>query len=363
MLAPKVPEIPRSKFTRVCSSVGSCLKAAALEAEDDFADWQHRHLKNATPHWKAIWAGSAAVLLWLTGLYLAFFSAPIDFPAGTIVRIRKGSTVSSVATGLYENRLIKYPTIFKILARLGGGDKVVAGDYKFERSAGVINVYERLARGVYGIDPTRVTIYEGHSVREVAELLDKSLPTFEREKFIEAANGLEGRLFPDTYLIRPMDDEQDIVRMMSANFDQKLLPLESQIGRSGHSRDEIITMASIIELEARTAESRRIISGILWNRIRKGMKLQVDVVFPYIMGKYSLQLTQKDLQFDSPYNTYRYKGLPPGAIGSPGLDSILAALEPTKTDDLYYLSDRSGNMYYAKTYKQHMDNRSKHLGS
>jgi UPF0755 protein len=93
------------------------------------------------------------------------------------------------------------------------------------------------------------------------------------------------------------------------------------------------------------------------------MKLQVDAVFPFIMKKYSLQLTMKDLSFDSPYNTYKYKGLPPGPVASPGIDSIKAAIDPVKTSFLYYLSDRRGKMYYAETYQSHMTNRRKYIGN
>lgn len=303
-----------------------------------------------------------AISLWLGGMYEVFLSAPIGFPAGTVVRVRKGSTVAQVADDLSARHLIKYPVLFKLFSRLGGDEKVVAGDYRFARRAGVINIYERLVRGAYGIDPVKVMIAEGHSAREIAVLLDKSLPTFDREVFLASAEKVEGYLFPDTYFIKPMDDENDIVNLMVNNFNQQMITLESAIGKSGHSRDEIITMASIIELEARTPEARQMVSGILWLRLKQGMKLQVDAVFPYIMNKYSLQLTQKDLQFDSPYNTYRYKGLPPGPVANPGLNAIRAALEPAKTKYLYYLSDRSGEMHYALTYKEHMKNRAKYIG-
>lgn len=134
------------------------------------------------------------------------------------------------------------------------------------------------------------------------------------------------------------------------------------VEKSGRTLNEIITMASLIEEEANTKESRRIISGILWQRIKQGMRLQVDAVFPYIMNKFSLQLTKEDLMDDSPYNTYRYAGLPPGPISNPGWDSIYAAIYPAKTSYLYYLSDREGNMYYAKTFEEHKANKAKYLG-
>ena len=112
-------------------------------------------------------------------------------------------------------------------------------------------------------------------------------------------------------------------------------------------------MASLLEKEARTTESRRIIAGILWKRLEIGMLLQVDAVFGYIINKGSLQLTLEDLSIDSPYNTYRYKGLPIGPIANPGLDSLQAATMPILTDYLFYLSDKEGTMHYSETFEEH----------
>ena len=120
-------------------------------------------------------------------------------------------------------------------------------------------------------------------------------------------------------------------------------------------------MASIIEKEVITHEDMKTVSGVLWKRIAIGMPLQVDAVFPYIMGKNTFELTREDLQFDSPYNTYKYKGLPPGPINNPGLDSILAAATPAKTKYVYFLSDKDGNFHYAVSYAQHLANKKKYL--
>lgn len=304
-----------------------------------------------------------ALFLWGFVMYGVFFSAPAQFPAGTVVRVSKNTTISQIGQVLYSKQMIRSELIFKILARLSDSGQVVAGDYRFKNRTNVFTLARRLARGEFGIDPTRITIPEGSNSREIAKLLAKNLPAFDTKVFLELASKEEGRLYPDTYFIKPSDDEVDIVNMLLANFEKQARTIKLDLLASNKSLNEILTMASIIDVEARTAESRRMVSGILWNRVRAGMKLQVDAVFPYIMDKYSLQLTVSDLQVDSPYNTYKYKGLPPGPIGNPGLDSILAAINPTKTAYLYYLSDRSGKMYYAKTYEGHMANRRKYLGS
>ena len=121
-------------------------------------------------------------------------------------------------------------------------------------------------------------------------------------------------------------------------------------------------MASLLEEEAATLEDRQIIAGILWRRMAAGMPLQVDAVFPYIIGKNSFELTTNDLKTDSPYNTYTNRGLPPGPITNPGLDSILAAVTPQKTSYVYYLSDHDGNFHYSTTYEQHLQAKAKYLG-
>jgi UPF0755 protein len=120
-------------------------------------------------------------------------------------------------------------------------------------------------------------------------------------------------------------------------------------------------MASLIEEETATPEDRRIVSGILWKRLSSGMRLQVDATFAYTIGKGSLELTTEDLKSDSPYNTYRIYGLPPTPIVNPGLDAITAALHPTSSPYVYYLSDKNGVMHYSKTFEEHKLAKAKYL--
>jgi UPF0755 protein len=122
-------------------------------------------------------------------------------------------------------------------------------------------------------------------------------------------------------------------------------------------------MASLVEEETRTPADRRLVAGILWKRIKLGMPLQVDAVFPYINGKNTYEVTARDLKIDSPYNTYLYPGLPIAPIANPGLDSIKAAIEPAESPYLYYLSDRAGAMHYAKTFEEHKRNRELYLNA
>ena len=128
------------------------------------------------PHWKEFMLGLAAVILWLSGIYAVYFSAPSRFPVGVIVKIRKGTTIAQVANGLYQHDLIRSPLLFKVLARVTDDGKVIAGDYKFAGRENVIDIAIRLTRGLFGIETSKVMIEEGHDTAAVARLLDKSLP-------------------------------------------------------------------------------------------------------------------------------------------------------------------------------------------
>ena len=168
-------------------------------------------------------------------------------------------------------------------------------------------------------------------------------------------------MFPDTYFFRPGESTEAILSVFDNTFHNKINKIQKEITASGHTLAELLTMASILEKEASKTKDRREIAGVLWQRIKTGMPLQVDAVFPYILGKNTFQLNLDDLKTDSPYNTYKYKGLPPGPINNPGIDSILAAATPIKSKYVYFLSDKSGNFHYAVTYAQHLANKKKYL--
>jgi UPF0755 protein len=300
-------------------------------------------------------------LLTLAGLMLIsqalFIMPPRDFPEGELIQVKQGWTVSEVAEYLGEHGVIRSPFIFKVIAIITGLDnKLVAGYYVLDDRPTMLEVFTRLARGEYHLVPVKVTIPEGATTEEVGLILDKSVPGFDLDAFKVAAADWEGYLFPDTYFFMPGTTVEEIIQTMNDNFVMKLRPLEKRLSDSGHSLEEIVTMASLLEEEARTTQSRKVISGILWKRVSTGMRLQVDAVFPYIIGKNTYELTKEDLRFDSPYNTYRYKGLPPGPISNPGLDSIMAALSPESSPYWFYLSDLDGNMHYARNYDQHKVN-------
>ena len=187
----------------------------------------------------------------------------------------------------------------------------------------------------------------------------KKFSKFDPKDFI--SNAKEGYLFPDTYLFLPNSEITQVLSFMKNNFDKKIQSIESEIIEFKKPLNDVIIMASILEEEARKTDTRRTIAGILWKRLSVGMPLQVDVTFQYINGKKTFELTTEDLKIDSPYNTYKYRGLPPTPISNPGLDSILSAITPIETPYFYFLSDKDGNMHYAKTFSEHKKNKELYL--
>lgn len=292
-------------------------------------------------------------------LRISFF-APTDFISKTI-HIEEGKNVNQILKILEEESIIKNKEIAKIILYLSQDKIIPAGYYNFPKKESVLKVMNRLQQGDYGQAQKRITIPEGLSVRQIATILSKNFDNFSQEKFILLAEEKEGFLFPDTYFFFPQVSLEYIVEIMENNFKNKTDELRKEAERQDKDWREIIIVASLVELEASEKEVRQMISDIIWRRLKIGMPLQIDAVFPYIMGKNTFELTLKDLQYDSPYNTYRYRGLPPGPIANPGLDSIEAALYPKVNNYLYYLSDKEGNMHYTVTHDEHVKNKQIYL--
>ena len=310
--------------------------------------------------WKQ--AGIVTLITLLIGGYCLAFAPPSGFSPGSMVRVARGTPVPEIAAELATAHIIRHPSILRALLRVSGeSGNVKPGVYQFTAPQNVFIIAYRLVAGAYGLPPVRITFIEGTTVREAAVHVASAMPDITADDFLAAAEGKEGYLFPDTYFFQPSDDAASIVAAMRANFDTKIAPIVPAIGASGHSLADIVTMASIVEKEARTSADRRMVAGILWNRIKLGMPLQVDAVFGYIFDRATYSPSPADLKVASPYNTYLHAGLPPGPIDNPGLDSLQAAAQPTKTSYLYYLTGRDGLMHYATTYAGHQANLRKYL--
>ena len=301
-----------------------------------------------------------AVLLLIYGLYLP---PPSDFPAGKTLSIPRGATLAEAARLLEEGHVVRSAHAIKIATYLfGGGTNIDAGDYRFPSPINALRIAYAITVGNFGRSFIRVTVPEGATVREIGALFALGTFTaFDYDAFLAAAKAREGFLFPDTYLFASAVTSDEVITTMQKNFLQKIGQLEPLIQSSGHSLADIVIMASLLEKEARSNETRRTIAGILWRRLEIDMPLQVDAVFGYIRGADTYSPSLEDLKIKSPYNTYLYPGLPPGPIGNPGLAAIEAAATPIASPYLYYLTDTHGIMHYSLTYEEHLKNKRKYL--
>jgi UPF0755 protein len=273
-------------------------------------------------------------------LYFCFLSAPKNFPTRTPVVIEQGETLRSVSGHFKEQNIIKSRIVFEAFVILYGGEKhITAGDYLFETRASVVEVARRVAQREINLAPVKVTIPEGFNNQEIADLFSTKLRNFDKNKFLEDAKLEQGYLFPDTYFFFTSDDEQKVLDYMKSNFEKRIKTIQKDLDSANRTEKSIITMASIIEKEAKGDSDRAIISGILWNRIAKNMPLQVDA----------------DMW------TYKNRGLPVSPICNPGLEAIKAAIYPVKSSYLYYLHDANGGIHFAKTFEEHKLNKAKYL--
>jgi UPF0755 protein len=296
--------------------------------------------------------------------YLAYIRPPESFPTGELVTIPQGATLRDAADTLGREGVVRSSEALVIVMRLWGKENQVhAGDYLFKQPLSLFGIARAVAIGAYGLEPVRIRIPEGASTKDMARIFDKALLRFDPDTFITLAQPHEGYLFPDTYFFPPNARENALVATMRDTFDGRVTS-DPSLASTTRPFADIVTMASLVEREARNPADRRLIAGVLWNRLDRGMLLQVDAAFRYSSGKGTFELTTKDLTAaEDPYNTYVHKGLPPTPIGSPSLDSLDAAAHPTKNDYLFYLADKQGVTHYSKTYEEHLRLKRKYLGT
>jgi len=332
--------------------------------------YEHVHTRThqILEHWRVhtnrrtiaftIVVGGFAIALYLYGI-----RPPNNFPTGQLVTIEKGETPAEIAETLYQNGVIRSPLLFRVSAKVMQKDRMLhAGDYLFKEPRDVFSIVQAIGAGAYGLEPYRIRIPEGATTNDMANLFGAMLPRFNKERFLSTAQPIEGYLFPDTYFFLPNATDQTVMEAMTENFEAHIALLESEIQAFGRPLQDVVTMASIVEREARNYEDRRKIAGVLWRRLDKDMALQADATFRYINGKGTFDLTLDDLADESPYNTYKHKGLPPTAIGSPSLASLEATVTPIDVGYLFYLADNNGVTHYSKTYAQHQEYERLYLG-
>jgi UPF0755 protein len=281
------------------------------------------------------------------------------------IRVEQGDSLAAVARKLRAQKLIKNERLFLLWARLRGLEtKIHLGLYRFEAPVGAREILDRLATG-QGVFH-KITIPEGLTVNEIAALLGK-MQVADGEKFLAAASepellaslgllnrGIEGYLFPSTYYFTPSTPEKNIVLAMAEQFRKTSAQvLERFNGAHRLTPHELITLASIIEKETGIEAERPLISAVFHNRLRLSMPLQSDPTVIYGLKDFQGNLTRKNLQDPSPYNTYRVPGLPPGPICNPGLSSIKAALEPADVRYLYFVSKNDGSHQFSESLEAH----------
>lgn len=291
-----------------------------------------------------------------------FINAPSDFKKGTIIKISQGDSVDDIASSLAKNKIVSSKLVFKVLVNIFDvSKKLQQGEYLFENKENAYRVMIRIENAIFNVDEESILIREGLTRKEMAQIFSDRLPSFSEIDFMDLTNGEEGYLFPDTYKFFKTASTSNVVLDLRKNFNFRTSTLKKESDTFGKDWNSIIIIASLLELEGKTKEDRAMISDIIYRRLEKNMPLQLDAPFLYFMNKASLELTKEDLFAESPYNTYRKKGLPPTPICNPGIDSIYAALHPIQNEYLYYLSDKNGKIYFAKTFDEHKINKNKYL--
>jgi len=317
-------------------------------------------------------AGAVVATAIVAFLLVTFVAAPWPLQRTTVV-IPEGSGVSAIVAQLHDRGVLRYPLALRALVHLRGDESQLhAGEYSFEPRESTWTILQHLLAG--GVAPyARVTIPEGFSARQIAQRLAAAGlgqdMTYER-LFLhtpvvvdgEREANMEGFLFPDTYdFDRRATPEQNAQRMI-AEFKRHLPPdAAARARRLGMTISQVVTVASLVEREAKVDDERPLMAGIYYHRLRLGMPLEVDASIEYALPAHHAVLTYKDLAVDSPYNTYQHEGLPPTPISNPGAASLRAAFNPEPSPYLYYVYRGDGRHAFAKTLAEQQANIARYL--
>lgn len=297
------------------------------------------------------------ILIFLIFISLAIYNMTKESKIVEVF-VPKGSSPHKISKILKDSEIIYSQKIFLALVKIYGySTKLQAGLYDFDTKDSLNTIIKKLKNGES--KNIKVTIPEGFNIKQTAKVLQENNICNE-ENFIKLATdqNKEGYLFPNTYFLLPQMSEQEVIKVMNDEFNKFWTKeKEERLLQINKSKKDIIILASIVEKEAIADNERPIIAGVFLNRLAKGMKLESCSTVLYAMGINKERLTFKDLKFDSPYNTYKYKGLPPGPICNPGAESIDAVLYPQQTDSLFFVSKGNGTHYFSSTFEQHVKNK------
>ncbi len=282
--------------------------------------------------------------------------AEISFPPGSGIR--------KLANELKASGVIRSSWHFVLMTRLrGNAHRLKAGDYRISDAMTPGRIMGKIVSGE--VDYRKFTLPEGYSMYQAAELLEQK-GYFSKEAFLQKCrdreflsrlglkeSSVEGYLFPATYNLSRGRSEEDLLEQMVEQFNKSYTAIQGAEGVHRLSRHEIVTLASIIEKEAVTAEERPIISSVFHNRLRIGMPLQSDPTAVYGFRAFTGKVSKADIERVSPYNTYLNKGLPPGPIGNPGREALQAAMKPADTDYLYFVARQDGTHHFSRNLAEH----------
>ncbi|MFW6366912.1 MAG: endolytic transglycosylase MltG [Spirochaetota bacterium] len=278
--------------------------------------------------------------------------------------VHSGETLRSVATSLYAEGLIRNADFFVLLSRISQNRSVRTGRYRIPSGASSTRIYDILSSG--RIETVRVTVPEGYNIYQIAPALEDAgicdgeefLRWATDREFLETmgidAPSVEGYLYPDTYSFAPDTAPYDVIRHMKKTMDGVLDSLDANRHiPKGMSVHELLIVASLVEKEARIKSEQRLIASVFLNRIERGMRFDSDPTVRYAVKKFTGRIRYRDLEADSPYNTYRVWGYPPTPIASPGREAIDAVLRPAESTFLYFVARNDGSHYFSSSLSRH----------
>lgn len=316
-------------------------------------------------------------------LFGEFFLLKNNLSKAEEIKIERGESLWQISRELKEKGVINSSFFFSLYVFLSGEDRnLKSGVYSIEPQLSISEVARKIIEGE--TLKLRATIIEGWDSETIAAYLEKrgivdknnflalvknppqqilekiyKIPGFEKSE--GKIHSLEGFLFPDTYYFKKEETPERVASQMVENFFQKVSPYFSKREEDNRSGYDIVIMASLIEKEVREYDDKRLVSGILWKRLENNFPLQVDATISYLTKKKTTNISSEDLKIDSPYNTYKYLGLPPAPICNPSLDSIKASLYPENSDYWYYLSTPEGETIFSKNFQEHKKAKFKYL--
>jgi len=330
--------------------------------------------------------GSIIIVLIILGIFsLFFYSYQINYPLakeGEEISfvIESGQSPQEIAKSLEEQEIIKSSFWLRYYLKTKDlANKVIAGTFTLSPTMSISQIAKKITTFNTIDNEDQIVLIEGWNSQEIGKYLEEKgfcgpeewlnlVQNYKVKDYnflndLPVGVSLEGYLFPDTYRVYKNASCEDILIKLLDNFERKItLEMKKEIDSQGKSLFEIITMASIIEKEVMNLEDMKIVSGIFWDRIKNKQALESCATLAYILGENKSQYSTEDTQINSPYNTYRYRGLPPGPITNPGLNAIQAAIYPTYTDYNYFLSDpKTGDTIWSKTFEEHIQNKWKYL--